>query len=93
MKKHSINVCYIPIQLKLPVNLEKISKNDPVYSFGEIVAHINLKKYLVEKEHKLSCSRYDLEKLLKIVLFDFMEYGYCSVRFIHKLCETDIRFL
>ena len=37
--------------------------------------------------------RYDREKLLKIVLFAFMEFGYCSVRFIQKLCETDILFL
>ena len=37
--------------------------------------------------------RYDREKLLKIVLFSFMEFGYCSVRFIQKLCETDIRFI
>ena len=22
-----------------------------------------------------------------------MEFGYCSVRFIQKLCETDIRFM
>lgn len=37
--------------------------------------------------------RYDREKLLKIVLFAFMEFGYCSVRQIQKLCETDIRFI
>ena len=37
--------------------------------------------------------RYDRVKLIRIVLFVFMEFGYCSVRFIQKLCETDIRFL
>ena len=55
--------------------------------------HIDLQKYFVEKEHGTGRPRYDREKLLKIVLFAFMEYGYCSVRFIQKLCETDIRFL
>ena len=85
---------YIPIQLKLPVDLERIIKiNDPVYSFSEVMAHIDLKKYFVEKEHETGRPRYDREKLLKIVLFAFMEFGYCSVRFIQKLCETDIRFL
>ena len=57
------------------------------------MAHIDLKKYFVEKEHETGRPRYDREKLLKIVLFAFMEFGYCSVRFIQKLCETDIRFL
>ncbi len=60
--------------------------------------HIDLQKYFVEKkEHETGRPRYDREKLLKIVLFSFMvsfmEFSYCSVRFIQKLCETDIRFL
>ena len=86
---------YTPIQLKLPVDLERIIKiNDPVYSFSEVMAHIDLQKYfVVEKEHETGRPRYDREKLLKIVLFAFMEHGYCSVRFIEKLCETDIRFI
>ena len=85
---------YTPIQLKLPVDMERIIKiNDAVYSFSEVVAHIDLKKYFVEKEHETGRPRYDREKLLKIVLFAFMEHGYCSVRFIQKLCETDIRFI
>ena len=81
--------------MKLPVDLERIIKiNDPVYSFSEVMAHIDLQKYfVVEKEHETGRPRYDREKLLKIVLFAFMEHGYCSVRFIEKLCETDIRFI
>ena len=57
------------------------------------MAHIDLKRYFVEKEHETGRPRYDREKLLKIILFAFMEFGYCSVRFIQKLCETDIRFI
>ena len=92
MKTTAMN--YTPIQLKLPVDMERIIKiNDPVYSFSEVMAHIDLNKYFVEKEHGTGRPRYDREKLLKIVLFAFMEFGYCSVRFIQKLCETDIRFL
>jgi transposase len=93
MKTTDMN--YTPIQLKLPVDLGKIIKiNDPVYSFSEVMAHIDLQKYFVEqKGHETGRPRYDREKLLKIVLFAFMEFGYCSLRFIEKLCETDIRFL
>lgn len=95
MKNNITEVYSTPIQLKLPVDLERIIKiNDPVYSFSEVMAHIDLQKYFVEeKEHETGRPRYDREKLLKIVLFSFMEFGYCSVRFIRKLCETDIRFL
>ena len=93
MKTTEMN--YTPIQLKLPVDLERIIKiNDPVYSFSEVMAHIDLQKYFVEqKGHEIGRPRYDREKLLKIVLFAFMEFGYCSVRQIQKLCDTDIRFL
>ena len=85
---------YTPIQLKLPVDMERIIKiNDPVYSFSDVMDHIDLNKYFVEKEHETGRPRYDREKLLKIVLFAFMEFGYCSLRFIEKLCNTDIRFI
>ena len=44
---------YTPIQLKLPVDLERIIEiNDSVYTFNEVVSHINLKKYFVEKGYK-----------------------------------------
>ena len=84
-----------PIQLKLPVDMERIIEiSDPVYTFSEVMEHIDLRKYVAERK---DCStgrpKYDPEKLLKVILFAFMEYGYCSVRMIEKLCKTDIRFL
>ena len=94
MKNTNTEVYYTPIQLKFPLGFEKIIKiDDPVYTFSEVMAHIDLQKYFVEKGNEMGRPRYDREKLLKIVLFAFMEFGYCSVRFIKKLCETDIRFL
>ncbi len=41
VKKQNTTVEYsTPIQLKLPVDLERIIKiNDPVYSFSEVMAH------------------------------------------------------
>ena len=84
----------IPIQLKLPVDYEKIIKlSDPVYSFREIMTQIDRNQFFTPKERKTGRPEFDRVKLLRIVLFAFMEYGYCSVRQIHKLCETDIRFL
>ena len=94
MKNQNTEVYYTPIQMKFPLGFEKIIKiDDPVYTFSEVMAHIDLQKYFVKKGNEMGRPRYDREKLLKIVLFAFMEFGYCSVRFIQKLCETDIRFL
>ena len=71
-----------------------IEISDPVYTFSEVMEHIDLRKYIAERK---DCStgrpKYAPEKLLKVILFAFMEFGYCSVRMIEKLCKTDIRFL
>ena len=87
MQNETIRVYYAPIQLKLPVDLERIIKiNDPVYSFSEVMAHIELQKYFLERKgHETGRPRYDHEKLLKIVLFAFIEFGCCSVHFTQKL--------
>ena len=94
MQQNITQTHYKPIQLKLPVDMERIIKiSDPIHSFNGIVDHIDLNKYFAEKERKTGRPRYDREKLFKIVLFAFMEHGYCSEREISRLCETDIRFL
>ncbi len=81
-------------QLKLPLEIEKIIEiSDPVYTFSEVLDHIDLKKYLAVKESKTGRKRFNSETLLKIILFAFMEHGYASVRKIEKLCKTDIRFM
>ena len=68
---------YTPIQLKLPVDLERIIEiNDSVYTFNEVVSHIDLKKHFAEKDCKATGRpRYEREKLLKGLLFAFMEQG------------------
>ena len=85
---------YTPIQMKFPVDLEKIIKiSDPIYTFNEIMEQIDLQKYFVEEGNKMGRHKFDSVKLLKIILFAFMENGYPSVRNINKLCNTDIRFI
>ena len=85
---------YTPIQMKFPVDLEKIiGISDPIYTFNEIMGQIDLQKYFVEEGNKIGRPKFDSIKLLKIILFAFMENGYPSVRNIHKLCNTDIRFI
>ena len=85
---------YTPIQMKFPVDLEKIIEiSDPIYSFNEIMEQIDLQKYFVGKGNKMGRPRFDSVKLLKIILFAFMENGYASLRNIEKMCKTDIRFI
>ena len=54
--------------------------------------HIDLSKYFVAKEYKTGRPGCDKQKLLKVILFAFMENGYCSLRELEKLCRNDIRY-
>ena len=86
---------YTTRQLKLPLEIEKlIDVADPVYTFCEVVDHIDLTPYFVDdKDYKTGRPRCDAQKLLKVILFAFMEHGISSLRDIEKLCRNDIRFL
>ena len=81
-------------QLKLPLEIEKlIDISDPVYTFCEVVDHIDLSKYFVAKGYKTGRPRCEEQTLLKVILFAFMEHGICSLREIEKLCRNDIRYM
>ena len=83
-----------PYQLKFPIEIEKIIETtDPVYTFCEVIDHIDLNKYLTTEERRTGRPRYDEKTLLKVILFAFMKNGYESLRKIEKLCKTDIRFM
>lgn len=85
---------YTTRQLKLPLEIEKlIDLADPVYTFCEVMDHVDLSGYFVEKDYKTGRPRCDAIKLLKVILFAFMEHGISSLRDIEKLCRTDIRYM
>ena len=85
---------YTARQLKLPLEIEKlIDISDPVYTFCEVIDHIDLSRYFVEKGYKTGRPKCDEQKLLKVILFAFMEHGICSLREIGKLCKNDIRYM
>ncbi len=80
--------------MKFQVGFEKIIEiSDPIYTLGEIMSQIDLRKYFAVKESKMGRPRFDCIKMLKIILFAFMENGYASLRNIEKLCKTDIRYM
>lgn len=85
---------YTVRQLKLPLQIENlIDISDPVYTFCEVVDHIDLTRYFVKKGYKTGRPRCDQQKLLKVVLFSFMENGICSLREIERFCHNDIRYM
>ena len=81
-------------QLKLPLEIGKIIDiADPVYTFCEVMDHIDLSRYFVEKDYKTGRPGCDKQKLLKVILFAFMEHGISSLRDLQKRCKTDIRYM
>ena len=92
---NNTNNNYTIRQLKLPLEIEKIIDiADPVYTFCEVMDHIDLTPYFVDdKDCKTGRPKCDAQKLLKVILFAFMEYGMCSLREVEKLCRNDIRFM
>ena len=59
MKKISQVYC-TPYQLKIPLEVCTIIEfSDPVYSFCEVMNHIDLKKYLAVKESRTGRKSYD----------------------------------
>ena len=91
---HKTNNNYTPRQLKLPLDIEKlIDISDPVYTFCEVMDHIDLSRYFVGKGYKTGRPRCEEHKLLKVILFAFMEHGICSMREIERLCRNDIRYM
>lgn len=92
---NSTNVNFTTRQLKLPLEIEKlIDIADPVYTFCEVMDRIDLTPYFVDdKDYKTGRPRCDAQKLLKVILFAFMEHGISSLRELEKLCRNDIRFL
>ena len=92
--KNTNNNC-TPRQLKLQLEIEKIIDiSDPVYTFCDVMDHIDLSKYFSEvKGCKTGRPKCDAVKLFKVILFAFMEHGISFLRDIEKLCRTDIRYM
>ena len=68
-------------QVKMPLEIEKIIEtSDPVYTFEEVMDNLDLSKYFESEAKSTGRPKYDSSKLLKIILFSFMENGYSSLR-------------
>ena len=58
------DVYYTPIQMKIPVDLEKIIEiSDQIYTFNELMNKIDLRKYFVGKGNRMGRPRFDSIKM------------------------------
>jgi len=89
------NEYFTPYQMRMPIEISiLIDIDDPIYTFNEVMNHIDLISYVAEKGYRsMGRPRCDSVKLLKIILFAFMEGGYETLRNLTKLCKTDIRYM
>ena len=63
-KMKTTEVDYTPIQLKSQVDMERIIEiNDSVYTFNEVVSHIDLK-------NTLYCQEHGMEKYMKFPMYE-----------------------
>ena len=67
---------------------------DPVLAFDRIMEEIEVRKYLRERPNgRMGRPGYDRVKMLKTVLFGFMDMGYMSVRKLADRCRVDLRYM
>ena len=63
---------YTPIQLRLPVDYTKIIDiNDPVYTFIEVLNHVDLNQYFVEKDYITGRPKYDSDNQHEVMIITF----------------------
>ena len=65
---------------------------DPVVVFDEIMKGIDIEKYLRPIENRIGRPRYNPVRILKVILFGFMDGGYASLRELEDRCRYDIRY-
>lgn len=65
---------------------------DPVVVFDEIMKGIDIEAYLRPIENRIGRPRYNPVRILKVILFGFMDGGYASLRELEDRCRYDIRY-
>ena len=83
-------------QGRLPVYIsEMLDIYDPVIVFDQIMEEIGIEKYLKSEQAWtwLGRPRYNRVRMLKTVLYGFMDMGYSSTRCLQENCRVNIRYM
>ncbi len=84
---------FSPTQGIIPVFLtDFLDICDPVGVFDEIMKGIDLEKYLRRIEKRTGRPRYNPVRILKTILYGFVDRGYASLRELEDRCRYDIRY-
>jgi len=88
MKKQS-QVYFTPYQLKMPLEISKIIEiSDPVYTFCEVMDHIDLNKYLAVEGSRTGRKRYDSITLLNKEIEQFLKKRVAEYEKQYGLIDT-----
>lgn len=93
--KKTTETYYTPKQGVLPVFFaDMLNICDPVLAFDRIMEEINVGQYLRERPYRgMGRPGYNRVKMLKTVLYGFMEMGYISLRALEDQCKVNIRYM
>lgn len=84
---------FSPIQGIIPAFLtDYLAIDDPVVVFDEIMKGIDLEGYVKPLEKRYGRPSYNSVRMLKTILFGFMEEGYVSLRKLEDQCRVNIRY-
>ena len=73
---------------------ELLEINDTVLAFDQFMEEIGIEQYLKpEKTWEWGRPRYNRVRMLKTVLYSFMDKGYSSLREIEENCKVNIRYM
>ena len=68
--------------------------SDSVMIFDRLMEEINIEQYLkAPAENKAGRRGYNSVKMLKTVLFGFMDEGYISLRKLEENCRVNLRYM
>ena len=92
MKNNTVTY-FTPEQGRLPVFFsEMLEINDPVLAFDKIMEEIDVRKYIKEPVKTTGRIGYNTVRMLKVILYAFMETGYASLRDIEDRCKVNVRY-
>ena len=89
MSKHKYNQNHFnTIQLKIPVDLEKIIEiSDPIYTFNEIMEQSDLYKYFAGKGSKTGRPRFADNQIIIASIFEYAFENINIIKIINRLVE------
>ena len=95
---YHLALCFLsfPVTFLLYQNIleEYLEVTDPVMAFDRYMGGIEIEKYLRKiPKQRTGRNRYNPVKMLKTVVFGFMEKGYISLRELEDSCKVNVRYM